>query len=166
MNHCVDKYISKRLKELKWPDKTLVEKSGISKGQISKLKNGTVERLTAEIFYRIYTTFKDSCSKASKIVYPTLDLTLNKYVTPQRSDFGQFMLRFEKIENSIEEISGKTGINDNRIKEIYFRKGAPEAHEFLLIEKAIGKEPGELFEEYYGDGERPVVGEARDRTTD
>lgn len=67
---------------------------------------------------------------------------------------------------NIEEISGKTEINDNRIKEIYFRKGAPDAREFLLIEKAISKKPRELFEEYYGDGERPVVGEAKDRTTD
>ncbi|MBK1442671.1 hypothetical protein JHJ32_21910 [Parapedobacter sp. ISTM3] len=139
-----------RLEELNWFDKTLVDKSEISKGQISKLKKGLVERLTAETFYKIYTAFGDLCSKASKIVYPTLDFKINKYVAPERSDFGQFMLQFEESKNSPEEVATKTGIDDERIKEIYFRRGALEAYELLLIEKAVGKNPGELFEAFFG----------------
>lgn len=158
MDHRINLYILKRLEDLNWFDKTLVEKSGISKGQISKLKKGTVERLTAETFYKIYTAFGDSCSKASKIVYPSLNFKLMKYSAPKRSDFGRFMLQFEVSKNSPEEIAGKTGIDDDRIKEIYFRRGALEAYELLYIEKAIGKKQGELFEGFYGDGLRPVVG--------
>lgn len=150
MNHRIDKYILGRLEELEWFDKILVDKSGISKGQISKLKKGLVERLSAETFYKVYTAFGDSCSKASKIVYPTLDFKLNKYNPPKRSDFGKFMSQFEESKNSPEEVATKAGIDDDRIREIYFRKGALEAYELLLIEKAVGKEQGELFEGFFG----------------
>lgn len=50
MIHQIDKYITKRLAELDWQDKILVEKSNISKGQISKQKNGSIEKLSAETF--------------------------------------------------------------------------------------------------------------------
>lgn len=63
MKHSIDKYINNRLLDLKWPDKILTEKSGISKGQISKLKTGQVERLTAQVFFKVYTAFGDNCSK-------------------------------------------------------------------------------------------------------
>ncbi len=158
MGHKINQYILERLEDLNWFDKTLVEKSGISKGQISKLKKGVVERLTAETFYKIYTAFGDACSKASNKVYPTLNLKLMKYSAPKRSDFGQFMLQFEESKNSPEEIAARTGIDDDRIKEIYFRRGALEAYELLLIEKAVGKKQGELFEGFYGNSPRPVVG--------
>lgn len=151
MDHRIDKYILGRLEELGWLDKTLVDKSKISKGQISKLKKGAVDRLSAETFYKIYTAFGDSCSKASKIVYPALDLTLKKYVAPKRSEFGQFMLQYEESKNSPEEVATKTGIDDDRIKEIYFRRGALEAYELLFIEKAVGKKQGTLFEGFFGE---------------
>lgn len=149
MLHHIDKYINKRLLELNWPDKNLVDKSRISKGQISKLKTGQVERLTAEVFYRIYTAFGDSCAKATKTVYPVLDLKLNKFKPKIRNAFGKFMEQFETNKNSIEEISAKTGIDENRLKDLYFRRASLEAYELLLIEKAVGKKQGELFEEIY-----------------
>lgn len=150
MQHHIDKYINKRLLELNWPDKNLVDKSRISKGQISKLKTRQVERLTAEVFYRIYTAFGDSCTKAIKTIYPDLDLKLNKYTPKARNAFGKFMKQFETSDNSIEEISAKTGINENRLKDLYFRRASLEAYELLLIEKAVGKKQGELFGEVYG----------------
>lgn len=150
MNHSIDTYIVKRLDELKWLDKVLSDKTGISKGQVSKLKKGTVDRLTAEVYYNIYKAFGDNCSKATEIVYPNLDLKLNKYKPKERNAFGKFMEQFENSVNSIEEISVKTGIDENRLKDLYFRKAALEAYELLLIEKAVGKKQGELFEEFYG----------------
>jgi len=158
MNHQISDYISDRLTDLGWIDRILVQKSGLSKGQISKLKKGMVERLTAETFYKIYTAFGDSCSKAAKIVYPSLNLKMKTFTPLKRTNFGRFMLQFEESKNLPEEISRKTGIEDERIKEIYFRKGALEAYELLLIEKAVGKGQGELFEGFYGDGSRLVVG--------
>src|SRR5690606_31531177 len=114
--------------------------------------------LSAKSFYFLYTAFGDSCTEATKIVYPNLNLKLNEYQPKKRNLFGSFMEQFETMVNSIEELSVKTGISENRLKDLYFRKAALEAYEFLLIEKAIGKEPGELFENFYGDGPRQVVG--------
>lgn len=158
MRHRVDKYIAERLRLLDWLDKTLVEKSGISKSQISKLKQGKVSRLTGEIFYRLYSAFGDSCRTAAGEIYPELDLELKTIIEPERNEFGAFMLQFEEVKNSIQQIAAKTDISENRMRAIYYRKGSPEAFELLLIERAIGKEPGELFENFYGKGPRPVVG--------
>ncbi|WP_336827990.1 hypothetical protein [Sphingobacterium multivorum] len=44
MNHSIDNYIKDKLQKLGWEDKNLVEKTGLSKGQISKLKNGHVDK--------------------------------------------------------------------------------------------------------------------------
>lgn len=151
MKHQIDTYIKSSLSKSIWIDKDLVENTGLSKGQVSKLKNGSVERLTAEVFYRIYTAFGDTCTKATKIVYPNLDLKPNKYKPKERNSFGKFMFQFETSVNSIEEISVKTGIDENRLKDLYFRRGSLEAYELLLIEKAVGEKQGELFEGFYGE---------------
>lgn len=148
MNHKIHLYINKRLQELGWADKDLVESSNISKGQISKLKNGEVDKLTAETYYKLYKAFKNSSLEASSIVFG--EIVINPYKPIQRNKFGKFMLQFEESKNSIEEISRKTGITEIRLKELYFKKGALEAYELLLIEKAIGEEEGYLFEEFYG----------------
>lgn len=143
-------YIKKRLDELKWMDKLLVQKSGLSKAQISKLKNGQAEKLTAKTFFFVYSAFGDSCLEATKIVYPNLDITLNEYEEPVRNDFGTYMSAFEVIKNSVDIIAARTGIDVQRLKDLYYRKGAPEAYELLFLEKAIGKESGEVFKELYG----------------
>jgi len=149
--HKMGAYITTRLKDLGWLDKDLVAGSGISKGHISKLKNKTGEKLTAFAFYSIYKAFGDTCSDAAKQVYPDLNLSLDSYTPKKRNEFGAFMLQFEESKNSPEEVAAKTGIDENRIKDIYFRKGAAVAYELLLIEKAVGKELGELFEKFHKD---------------
>lgn len=150
MKHHIDTYIKSSLSKSIWIDKDLVENIGLSKGQVSKLKNGSVERLTAEVFYRIYTAFGDTCTSAVKVVYPDLNLKLNKYKPKERNTFGKFIQQLETSVNSLEEISVKTGIDENRLKDLYFRRGSLEAYELLLIEKAVGKKQGELFEGFYG----------------
>lgn len=150
MIHQIDKYITKRLAEHDWQDKILVEKSTISKGQISKLKNGSIEKLSAETFYLLIKAFGDKFSTALTLVYP--DLKNNKlklYKPKDRNTFGLLMRQYETSNNTIEEIAAKTGIQEVRLFELYFRKGGLQAHELLLIEKAIGKDPGELFKELY-----------------
>lgn len=152
MKHKIDKYINKRLAELNWQDKMLVENSNISKGQISKLKNGSVEKLYAETLYLLIDAFGDNFEEATLIIYPTLkNNKLKKYTTKPRNSFGTIMSKYEKSSNSLEEISSKTGISEGRLSELYFRKGALEGYELILIEKAIAKRPGELFKEMFGN---------------
>lgn len=154
MNHEISLYINARLLELKWQDKILSEKSGLSTGQISKLKNGSITRLSANAFYLLVTAFDDSFLKATSLTYPNLkDFKLKKYNPKERNAFGDIMKETEVSVNSIEEISAKTGISEVRLSELYYRKGALEAFELILIEKAVGKNPGELFIKLYGKNE-------------
>lgn len=151
MIHQIDKYIIKKLAELDWQDKILVEKSTISKGQISKLKNGSIEKLSAETFYLVIKAFEDNFLTAIGLIYPHLyETKLKEYKPKNRNNFGVIMREYETSANLIEEISAITGILEGRLSELYFRKGALEAYELILIEKAINKRPGELFEELYG----------------
>ena len=69
MTHKIDIYIKNKLQELKLKDKQLADLSGISPGQISKLKNGKVSKLSAQAFYTIVTAFNDTLENAIKIVY-------------------------------------------------------------------------------------------------
>ena len=154
MKHKIDVYIKDRLSRLTWNDKDLSNKTEISKAQINRFKNGNIERLTAEAFYKVFTAFGDSCIDATKMVYPDLKFTLNNFSPKQRNQFGRFMEQFEESKNSTKEIATKTGISEYRLKDLYYRISSPEANELLLIEKAIGKKQGELFELLYGGKKR------------
>jgi len=151
MTHHIDKYILGKLKALNWPDKVLAERSTLSKGQISKLKNGSVDKLSAIAFYLIVKAFEDKFSVAIKIIFPDLrKIKLKRYKPRERNTFGLLMSEYERSDNTIEEIAAKTGITEVRLFELYFRNGSLQAYELILIEQAIGKKPGELFEELYG----------------
>lgn len=150
ISHHIGLYIEQNLKTKKWEAKDLASISGLSNSDISKYRSGIVAKLKAEVFYKVYKAFGDSCLKATKVVYPDLNLELDKYVPKARNEFGQFMSQFETIKNSPEEIATKTRLDENRLKDLYFRKAALEAYEFLLIEKAVGKKQGELFDEFFG----------------
>lgn len=148
--HHAYRYIEIKLKELNLLEKFLFDKSVISRSELIKLKNKKREGLTSKKFYKLYRGFGDTAIRAAAIIYPDLDLKLGDYIPAERNDFGKFMTQFERTQNSLEEIAAKTGIPLNRLRQIYFRTGSPEAYELLLIEKAVGKKPGELFEKYYG----------------
>lgn len=147
----IAEYIINRLNTLNWTLKELSKHSSISQGELSKILNSTRKGLKAKTFYSLYSAFGDSCTSAANLVFPNLDLNLKIYQPKMRNEFGRFMHKYEINVNTIEEISIKTGINENRIKDLYFRKGSLEAYELILIEKAIGKKKGELFDELFQD---------------
>lgn len=149
IDHNLGKYINEKLLVKKWEAIDLAKASGINPSDISKYRKGSVQKLKADIFYNLYTAFGDTCTKATNVVYPDLELKLNKYIPKERNTFGKFMEQFETINNSLEEIAIKTGIDENRLKDLYYRRAALEAYELLLIEKAVGKKQGELFEELF-----------------
>lgn len=159
MNHNTDKYLKQKLETTKWENKELANKSDISPSQISRFKNGTIQKLYASKFYGIVTAFEDNFKNASKIIYP--NLKLKAYKPKERNQFGVLMSSYETIINSLEEIAAKTGIEETRLSEIYYRNGAPEAWELLLIEMAVGEKPGVLFEKLYGEEFRKKVVEEK-----
>lgn len=148
--HHIDYYIKDRLDTHGWKSKDLVDISGLSKGEISKLASGQRSALSARIFFLLYMAFNDTCEDAQKIVYPDLDLSLNIVQEKPRNPFGLHMKSYEEIKNTIEIISVKTGIQLSRMRDLYYKTGAPEAYEIILIEKAVGQKPGEIFRQIYG----------------
>ena len=149
MKHKIDIYIKNKLQELNLKDNQLADLSGISPSQISKFKNRQVSKLSAQAFYSIVTAFNDTLENAIKIVYDVNKIKLNQYIKKDRNAFGTLMLQFENSKNSIQEISKKTDIKETRLNELYYRNGALEAYELILIEKAIGIRTGELFKKLF-----------------
>ena len=155
MNHKLSIYIDEKLKQKSLKDKDLVLSSKLSKGRISTLKNKYQGKITPMALYSIVIGLDDNIKNASKIIYPNLKLKV--YKPKERNKFGTLMRNYETVINSLEEISGKTGIEETRLSEIYYRNGAPEAWELLLIEMAVGEQPGALFEKLYGEEFRKKV---------
>ena len=149
MKHNIGKYIILKLQESKWQDKKLAERSGLSTGQISKLKNGNVTRLSAHTFFLIVKAFNDSIPNAIKTVFPNGEFKLKAWNPKIRNSFGQTMQEYELQKNSLQEISYKTGIKEVRLNELYYRNGAVEAYELILIEKAISEKTGTLFNKLF-----------------
>lgn len=149
MIHKLSIYIDERLKQKSLKDKDLVTSSKLSKGRISTLKNNYQGKITPMALYSIVIGLNDNIENASKIIYP--NLKLKAYKPKERNQFGVLMSSYETIINSLEEIAAKTGIEETRLSEIYYRNGAPEAWELLLIEMAVGEKPGVLFEKLYGE---------------
>lgn len=136
-------------------------KVGVSKGEISKIINKNKSSVSLNSFYKIAVNTGDTIEHARDSVYPhrsfeLKDVSSEKKKNKTRTSFGKYMQEnFEKEdlniaddEYSFEKILAKTGIEEQRLKDIYFNTGAPEPYEFLLIEKAVGKQPGEMMKDY------------------
>lgn len=155
------KYVLSKKIEYALTNKKLGEKVDLSEGEISKIINKKRMSVSLNSFYKIAINTGDTIEQARDFVYPhrsfeLKDVSSEKKKNKPRTSFGKYMQEnFEKEdinianeENSFEQILAKTGIEEQRLKDIYFNTGAPEPYEFLLIEKAIGKQPGEMMRDY------------------
>jgi len=155
------KYVQSRKAILGLTNRKFSEKTGVSSGEISKIINGNKKGVSLHSFYYLAVKSGDTIENVRDFVYPHRSFELNKVpptikVKKGRTNFGQYMkehfenetVDFVDDENGFEKIQAKTGIAEQRLKDIYFNTGAPEPYEFLLIEKAVGKEPGEMMKDY------------------
>jgi len=151
-NRLFAEYIEQKMRASNLNLAQLSEISNISKGELSKILSMTRSKISPLSFYKAYKAFGDSFSTIKNFVFPDIKLKNDIADFKNRNEFGVFMKKFEKDvkTNTPIEISASTGINITRIKAIYVKKGAVNAEELILIEMAIGKNPGELFELYYG----------------
>lgn len=148
--HRIDKYIDLKTRELDITDKVLSLKSDISQGQISKLRNGKVPKLSARTFYKLVMAIDGKFDEAESIIFPELkNIKLKKIQHKKRNEFGAFMRQFEVESNTPRMLVKLLGISEERFFELYYRNGSLEAKELLLIEKAIGKQKGELFHLFF-----------------
>lgn len=145
----IKKYLEGGLKDQNITSLQFANRANLSASEVSKIKNGLRHNLAAKTFYSLYSGFGHSCESAVEHIYPNMDLTMKPYVSRLRSNFGKAVELYERSKNSIEEISAKTGIDLNRLKELYFEQGAPETQELLLIERAFGLKMGTLFSKLF-----------------
>ncbi|PRD48030.1 hypothetical protein [Sphingobacterium haloxyli] len=154
-------YVKAKKEKFQLTNKALGEKVGLSEGEISKIINRSKHSVSLHSFCKIAVNTGDTIDQARDQVYPHRKFKLNEVnsqinTIKERKGFGKFMQEnFEKdtieqvpSENSFDIIRVKTGISETRLKNLYYGTGAPEPFEFLLIEMAVGKNPGELMKVY------------------
>ncbi|WP_206363306.1 hypothetical protein [Sinomicrobium pectinilyticum] len=142
-------YVQSRKKLLGLSNLALSQKTGVSDGEISKIITKKRKSVSLHSFYNIAVNTGDTIKNVQDAVYTHRSLELKKkYKLEKRTNFGLFMREEFEGENTFEIIQARTGIEKQRLIDIYFNTGAPEPYEFLLIEKAVGKEPGEMMKAY------------------
>jgi transcriptional regulator with XRE-family HTH domain len=142
-------YVQTRKTLLGLSNKAFSLRTGISDGEISKIINKKKKSVSLHSFYNIAVNSGDTIENVRDIVYTHRNLELKKdYELQKRTNFGTFMRDNMEGENTFEKVQAKTGIDEKRLIDIYFNTGAPEPYEFLLIEKAVKKKPGEMMKEY------------------
>lgn len=136
----------------------ICSKTGLSKSDLSKLSSGITSRLTADKFYLINKAIKADLKNMLKEVFPKAKLVLdwkkdiaNKKQEKTSTPLGFLLL---KEENSRAIISAKTGITIDRLRNLSNKSNSELlAIELYLIEMALSKVPGTIFEEIFGDKE-------------
>lgn len=143
------KYVESRKLELGLAMESFAEQVNVSKGEISKIIGKKRKSVSLHSFYNIAVNSGDTIENATNTVYTHRNLELKtSYTLEKRTNFGLLMRELFEGENTFEVIQAKTGISKQRLTDLYFNTSAPEPYEMLLIEKAVGKSPGELMKEY------------------
>lgn len=143
------KYVESRKLESGLAMESFAEKVNVSKGEISKIIGKKRKSVSLHSFYNIAVNSGDTIENVTNTVYTHRSLELKKdYKLEKRTNFGLLMRELFEGENTFEMIQAKTEISKQRLTDLYFNTSAPEPYEMLLIEKAVGKNPGELMKEY------------------
>ncbi|GEM65968.1 hypothetical protein SF1_39500 [Sphingobacterium faecium NBRC 15299] len=154
-------YVKSRKAELGLSNEEFGKTTKVSGGEISKITSKNKKSVSIHSFYNIAVRSGDSIENARDAVYKHRNLVLvEDYKLDKRTNFGFLMHKLFEGENTFEIIQAKTGINKQRLTDLYFNTSAPEPYEMLLIEKAVGKNPGELMKEYVE--KYPVVKKKKD----
>jgi hypothetical protein len=121
----------------------------VSGGDISKIINKKKKSVSLHSFYKISVLSGDTIENVRDTVYTKRSLELvTDYKLEERTNFGTFIRDEVEGDKTFDNIMCKTGIEKQRLIDLYYNTGAPEPYELLLIEKATGRQPGELMEKY------------------
>ena|SRR5690606_20388008 len=134
--------------------KYIVDNTGFS---AEKVSNFYIEERTlvyADEFYKIIKCtsldFDESCDEVFK------NTDVKTYESKWQSELGIFLSEYIKPVNYLPERTGIDGVRFNKL--LTDKKKRPYAVELYLIAKVLNLKPSQLFDYFYGDGERPVVG--------
>ncbi|TYR36913.1 helix-turn-helix transcriptional regulator [Sphingobacterium phlebotomi] len=134
--------------------KYIVENTGFSAEKVSNYYIEDRTLVYADEFYKIIKCtsldFDDSCAEIFK------DIDITNYESKWQSELGIFLFGYFKPLSYLQEKTGIDGVRLNKL--LTDKKKRPYAAELYLIAKALNLKPSQLFDYFYGDGERPVVG--------
>lgn len=144
------KYVEKRRLHLNISKQQFAEISKVSTGEITKIINLNKKGVSLQSFYNITINSGDTIANARDSVYSHRTFELKIPVLRNRTQFGNYLAKNIEVEgkNTFEIIQAKTNISESRLTEIYYKNGAPDPYEFLLIEMAVEKKPGEMMKDY------------------
>lgn len=155
-------FISNKKIELKYTNLHLETICKISNGEISKIIDLQRQNVKARVFYFIYRGLGIPFEEITNYVFQDVNLKLHKPKIKSQTNLGKILLEIDSQASLKEFISEKTGISITRLNALYYGTGSPNADELLLIEMAINKEPGELFEKLYEEEFRIRIVKAKD----
>ncbi|QMV68741.1 hypothetical protein HS960_14245 [Sphingobacterium paramultivorum] len=142
-------YVLSRKIALGLSNEAFAKLTDVSGGDISKIINKKKKSVSLYSFYKIAILSGDTIENVRDTVYTKRNLELvTDYKLEERTNFGTFMRDEVEGDNTFDIIMCKTGIEKQRLIDIYYNTGAPEPFELLLIEKATGRKTGELIEKY------------------
>ncbi|MHC5202129.1 hypothetical protein [Myroides sp. LJL119] len=152
-------YILKQKQDNSLSNVRLSDLLGVNASSITKILQGKKQGVKASFFYNLYKSFNVNFVSLAEVIYPGIlsddyPGKIPVMVERKRNDFGKFMMKFESTKTKTRNLSELTGIDVIRLDNLYYSDASLQAYELILIEKAIGKKPGELFELYFGNNEQ------------
>ena len=133
--------------------KSVADSTKFSTTKVNKLFNDKNTLLYADEFYIIIKSinleFDSSCDKifqSSQITSPE-----NKW----ESKLGQLLFDIFKPQSYLENATGIKNVRLNKLLTDINKR--PYAEELYLIAKLLQLKPSQLFEYFYGNGERPII---------
>ncbi len=114
------------------------------------------DELYGRTFYTILKRLEEDIDKTSNILFKDYNWTKIENTTSAGTKLAQLISPITKSEAEIAEAAGIKKVRFSRVKnseieDLY-------AWEVYGLAKALGLKPSQLFEYFYGDGERPVIG--------
>ncbi|WP_144243374.1 helix-turn-helix domain-containing protein [Sphingobacterium sp. ML3W] len=134
--------------------KYVSDSTGFTTTKVNKLYIEKTTLLYADEFYRVIKSttldFDYSCEEIFK------NSNNKEFNNKWKSTLGILLFDYFKPQNYIED---NTGIDNVRLNKLLTDpKKRPYAEELNNVAKLMGIKPSQLFEYFYGDGERPVIG--------
>lgn len=146
------KYINSLIKR-RYPRKAEYE---LNQDKYQSLISSLGDELYGKTFYTILKELEEDIDKASSTLFKDYNWTKIEKTELASTKLAQFISSITKSEAEIAEAAGIKKARFNRVKnseveDLY-------AWEVYGLAKALGLKPSQLFDYFYGDGERPVVG--------
>src|SRR5690606_31741602 len=126
------------------------------KEQIKSILEGETSKLSAKSFYKVVLVLDEDLDKLCKQFFkdhPAFQLNSLENLTNKMQGL------FRPMINSKKQLSEASGIKETRLGEVFDERFEEMySYEVYGLATAAGLEPSQLFEYFYGDGPRPIVG--------